>query len=83
VSLQGDKKVYMFDSNLLSSGNEFPIDPFGSPVSGALRYPELITKYPRGSMWLKNSSVQGMDLINSNFYAGIVRLTAEIIEYAI
>lgn len=83
VSLQSDKKVYMFDSNLLSSGNEFPIDPFGSPVSGALRYPELITKYPRGSMWLKNSSVQGMDLINSNFYAGIVRLTAEIIEYAI
>lgn len=83
VSLQSDKKVYMFDSNLLSSGNEFPIDPFGSPVSGALRYPELITKYPRGSMWLKNSNVQGMDLINSNFYAGIVRLTAEIIEYAI
>jgi hypothetical protein len=83
ISLQNDKKVYMFDSNLVASGNEFPINAFGTPVSGALRYPELITKYNRGSMWLKNSTVQAMDLINSNFYAGIVRLTAEIIEYPI
>jgi hypothetical protein len=83
ISLQNDKKVYMFDSNLVASGGDFPIDSFGTPVSGALRYPELISLYGRGSMWLKNSNVQSMDLINSNFYAGIVKLTAEIIEYQI
>jgi hypothetical protein len=83
ISLQNDKKVYMFDSNAIAKSSEFPLDSFGCPVSGALRYPELIEKYHRGSMWLKNSNVQGMELINSNFYAGIVKLTAEIIEYSI
>ena len=83
VSLQNEKTIKMFNSNMIGNSGDFPLDHLGVPVSGALRYPELIEKYYRGSVRLKNSMVQGMDLINSNFYAGIVRMTAETIEVAI
>jgi len=80
ISLQNEKYVYMFNSNLIASGNKFPLDYAGSPVSGALRYPELVNLYSNGVIWLKNSIIQGMQLINSNFYAGIVRITAEVVN---
>ena len=80
VSLQNEKTIKMFNSNMIGNSGAFPLDHLGVPVSGALRYPDLIEKYYRGSVRLKNSVVQGMDLINSNFYAGIVRMTAETIE---
>lgn len=80
ISLQNDKTIYMFDSNLIASNGAFPLDYMGLPVSGALRYPDLIHNYCRGRLRLKNSSIQDMKLINSNFFAGIVRLTLETIE---
>lgn len=80
VSLQNDKTIHMFNSNSIANSGDFPLDYRGVPVSGALRYPDLISKHYRGGLRLKNSTVQGMDLINTNFYAGIVRLTVETIE---
>jgi hypothetical protein len=80
VSLQNEKTIKMFNSNMIGNSGAFPLDYMGVPVSGALRYPDLIENYYRGSVRFKNSTVQGMDLINSNFYAGIVRMTAETIE---
>jgi hypothetical protein len=70
----------MFNSNTIANSGDFPLDYSGVPVSGALRYPDLIQKYAFNRIRLKNANVQGMDLINTNFYAGIVRLTAEIIN---
>ena len=83
ISLQNEKTIRMFNSNMIGASGAFPLDNHGTPVSGALRYPDLIEKYYRGAVRFKNSTVQGMDLINSNFYAGIVRMTAETIETTI
>ena len=83
ISLQNDKTIYMFNSNKIANSGDFPLNYMGVPNSGALRYPELLEKHLRGSLRLKNSIVQGMELVNSNFYAGIVRLTAESIETTI
>lgn len=80
VSLQNDKTIYMFDSNRIASSGSFPLDYMGCPTSGAFRYPDLISNFYRGNLRLKNSSVQNMKIINSNLYAGIVRLTLETIE---
>jgi hypothetical protein len=81
ISLQNDKTIYMFNSNNIANSGDFPLNYMGVPTSGALRYPELLEKYPRGQLRLKNSTVQGMQLMN--IYAGIVRLTAESIEATI
>lgn len=83
ISLQNEKTIHMFNSNAVADSGAFPLDYMGTPVSGALRYPELIDRFYRGKLRFKNSTVQNMDLINSNFYAGIVRLTAETIEVTI
>ena len=80
ISLQNDKTIYMFNSNEIAKSGAFPLDYRGYPVSGALRYPDLIHKYLRGSLRLKNSNVQSMKVVNGNFYAGMVRLTLETIE---
>lgn len=80
VSYQNDKTIYMFDSNRIVNSGDMPLDYRGFPVSGALRYPDLIEKYPSKKMRFHNSTVQGMDLINTNFYAGIVRTTTEVIQ---
>ena len=80
VSLQNDKTFYAFDSNSVAGSGDFPLDYRGSPVSGAMNFEELVLKHYGPNMRLKNSSVQGMDIINSNFCAGIVKLTAEVIK---
>ena len=83
VSLQNEKSIHMFNSNSIANSGDFPLNYIGMPVSGALRYPDLVNKHYRGKLRFKNSIVQGMDTINSNFYAGIVRMTAETIESTI
>jgi hypothetical protein len=80
ISLQNEKTIRAFDSDEIAKSGDFPLNYLGVPVSGALRYPNLLEKYYRGKLRFKNSVVQGMDLINSNFYAGIVRMTVESIE---
>ena len=82
VSLN-EKTIWTFDSNKIANSGAFPLNHLGVPVSGALRYPDLVQNYYRSKLRLKNSIVQGMDIINSNFYAGIVRMTAESIEETI
>lgn len=80
VSLQNEKTIRSFNSDEIAKSGDFPLDHLGVPVSGALRYPDLIDKYYKNKLRFKNSTVQGMDLINTNFYAGIVRLTVESIQ---
>ena len=80
VSLQNDKTFYAFNSNSIAASGDFPLDYKGSPVSGAIKFEELVLKHYGPDIRLKNSSVQGMDVINSNFCAGIVKLTAEVIK---
>lgn len=80
ISLQNEKVIHMFNSNSIANSGDFPLDYMGIPVSGALRYPDLLNKHFRGKARFKNSSIQAMELINSNFYAGIVRMTLETIE---
>lgn len=80
VSLQNDKTIRLFDSNSISNSGDFPYNYMGFPVSGALLYPELLTKHPRGLARIQNANVQNMTLLNSNFYVGIVRMTIETIE---
>lgn len=83
ISLQNDKSIFTFDSNRIADSGAFPLDYSGVPVSGALRYPELVDYYRGERLRFQNSIVQGMELINTNFYAGIVRTTVETIHTSI
>lgn len=80
VSLQNDKNITLFDSNAINSNQDFPIDYRGVPVSGALRYPDIINNYNGGSLRFTKTSVQNMVFFDSNVYGGIVRVTTEGIK---
>ena len=82
VSFQNDTIFGMFDSNAIISNGALPIDYRGSPNPDALRYPELVENYPKGGsdVMIKNSIVQGMEILNSNLFVGIVRCTLETIK---
>ena len=80
VSLQNEKKIRLFDSTRLGASRAFPIDYRGVPVPSALRYPDLVDQYNGGTVRFLDATVQGMEIINSNFTAGIARLTTEVIK---
>lgn len=80
ISMQNDKVIQMFDSDLISSSGAFPINYNGSPNVGALRYPDLISNFKGFSLFLTNINVQSMERINSSLHIGIVRATTEIIS---
>lgn len=81
VSFQSNKEIFLFNSNLMNSSGEFPIDYRGVPVSGALRYPDIIEKYNGGKIRLINVVVQELTGAMSDvFYGGIVRMTTEGIK---
>jgi hypothetical protein len=79
VSLQNDTVFCIFDSDSIVKSGDAPLDYRGFPVSGAMIYPDLASKYYASKAQFTNSIVQGMELINANFYAGIVRSTIESI----
>jgi hypothetical protein len=80
VSFQNDKTITLFNNNNIANSGAFPVDYRGVPVSGALRYPDLIDSYQSNHMRFTNFTVQGMEIINSNFSAGIARCTVEVIK---
>jgi hypothetical protein len=78
--MQNDSNVLMFDSNKIADSGAFPINSLGYPVSGALRYPELVEAYKCESFLMKDVNVQAIDMINSNLHSGVVRITTELIS---
>lgn len=80
VTMQNDKTIFTFNSTTIVNSGDSPIDYRGVPVSGALRYPDLLEKYADNRLRFTNFSVQGMEIINGNFSAGIARSTIEVIK---
>tara|TARA_E500000305_G_scaffold23010_1_gene17378 strand:- start:73 stop:1068 length:996 start_codon:yes stop_codon:yes gene_type:complete len=85
ISLQNEKSFFLFDSDKIADSGAFPLDYAGIPISGALRYPELIATYSNThrEVRMKDMTIQNMDAINSNLYGGIVRVTTEYIRRGI
>jgi hypothetical protein len=79
VSFQNDKQVFTFDSNRIALSGTFPIDYRGVPVSGAMRYPDVISGYFGGWINLTKTTLQHLQSYGE-FFGGIVRTTTEGIK---
>lgn len=80
VSFQNDKIIYLLNTNQIYTNSDNPLDYRGTPVSGAMEYPELVQSYPGGKLMLKNATVQEIETIDSDLFAGLVRFTTEGIK---
>ncbi len=80
VANQNDKTIFMFNSNTMAASGDFPLDYRGIPVSGAKQYPDIIEAYSDKRLRFTNSRGSEVKMINTNFNAGIVRITTEVIN---
>ena len=82
VSLQNDKTIHLFNTNKIHENQAYSLGYRGTPVSGALEYPQIVLshEYNGGNLRLTNTVVQNMVSLNSNIYGGIVRMTTEGIK---
>ena len=80
VSLQNDKTINLFNSNEIHASGAFPLDVLGTPMSGALRHPDLVATYPGGGLRLTKFKVQEMQAFKNNMFGGVVRATTEGIK---
>ena len=80
ISIQNDKTIRMFNSNSIAVNDDFPRNSYGFLNPNAMRYPDMIEKYSSNSLTFTKNVVQDLDMVNTNFYAGIVRTTTEIIQ---
>ena len=88
ITFQNDKTIYTIDINRLDRENKYPLDHRGSPNSGALRYPDVVSSsgdggYRLRSMAFLNMTSQEMSVINPNLYTAIVRAKTKVIYHRI
>lgn len=81
VTFQNDKIFTLFDSNSVINSGDNPILFNGMPRTGALRYPDLVSNYPKTKMKFTNTRSQNAISINSNIFLGIVNSQIEIIGF--
>lgn len=80
LRLQQDLTLQLFDTNLLSYNDNYPLDYHGDIKDNALMYPDIIDLYPWRKCLIKNVSLFEIDSPNPNFHQGMARATLEIIS---
>ena len=86
VSLQEEKTLWLFDTNLLATQNKYPLNYRGELTSHALasgRYPDLVSDTSEGGlrwkrMFISNCASEDLSMLNPNLYIGTVRMTTEV-----
>lgn len=83
VTLQNDKTIAAYDLDQISAANAFPLDYRGVPVSGALLYPNLISRYEGDHIRLIEASIDAIYPIGTNVHIGSVKLRTEVILFGV
>ncbi len=80
LQVQNDKTIWLFDSNIIASGEVFPLDYRGTRVNNLL-YPNLVsnTGYRWKKCMLKNVVTSEVVAVHPRLYEGTVRATLEIV----
>lgn len=80
LGLQQDGVIILYNTQLISQNEQYPLDINGSPITGALNYPDLVLAYPWRKCWIKNVNLFEKDNITPGLYEGTARFTVEIIS---
>lgn len=78
VTSQSESNWMMFDRNKLAVNNDFPLDPYGSPASGAKTFPQLVGAYPWRWLTFKDFAADSVQSQPPLFQAA-VRARLEVI----
>lgn len=81
ITSQSDQILTLFSTNSVIKSGDSPIQYNGSPFSGALRYPEMVSKHKLCSLYMHEVSCDNAVSINSNLHLGIAKFNTEIISF--
>jgi len=79
VSLEKDRTIWLFDNNMVSSGDLYPLDHRGMVVSNPTMYPILVESYRYKMARFYDMVVTEMESPTSRLHRGTVRATFEIV----
>lgn len=78
IRLQNESTIKMYNLNTIADNNAFPLDYRGVPISGALRYPQLVDQYPGN--WLRIYNIRTDSIYElGNLFIGTLKISTEII----
>lgn len=75
---QKDKSLYLYDSNLVSKNNKYPLNYKGNINDSGLQYPLLYENFPHSWCTINNSNVGEINTLSSSLYNAIIRWTIQI-----
>jgi hypothetical protein len=83
IAYQIDKKIFMYNVDLVAQNNKFPLTPLGSISSNALTYPQLIREtgdsgFRYKELIFKNVVGQEIGVDSQNLYLGLIRVTFQV-----
>ena len=72
-----------YDLDKIAADNAFPLDYRGVPISGALLYPDLLSKYEGNYIRLIDSSIDAIYPLGTNVHIGSVKVTTETVLFGV
>jgi hypothetical protein len=78
--LQNDKYIWLFDSNIINSGQHYPLTASGTKQNGLL-YPNFVsaTGFRDKKCRFTKTTMSEVQSVNTNLYEGVVRTTLNVV----
>lgn len=83
VTNQNQVQLFGFDIDLVASGDSFPLNISGVPVSGAKMYPSLISSFRGNEIRIKDSKFDSIYSLTPNIHVGTVKITTECVLFGV
>lgn len=83
VTNQNNLEIFGFDLDLIASGNSFPLNISGVPVSGAKMYPSLVSSFRGNQIRIKDSKFDSIYSLSPNIHVGTVKITTECVLFGV
>jgi hypothetical protein len=80
LRLQQDNNIMLFDTNKLSTDDNFPLQYNGNLKNNPLMYPNIVDQYAWRKCWIKNATLFEINSPTPDLHRGMVRYTLEIIS---
>ena len=79
VSMQNDRVIRLLDQDKIYNSGVYPIDYNGVPVSGAMRYPELVNNYKHSNtLRMYDTTLDSSSNLSRKTQVKTVRMTVEM-----
>lgn len=78
LSYQCDKRMFLFDKNMISKSGVFPLNAYGYLTNPSSIYPYLVNNYVWRDFYIEDVAVQKTDNSPQSIYYGVARWTCKV-----